>query len=164
MSTMSDGQPAPGDRPPASTVRASDAGRAAARAEDRTSRDAPVGSPGAGLAYGGLAAGALTLVLFVAATAFAFSASLIVIALFGGRIVGLSVLTGMRGPRPQTTRSAIAILFTLVALTVALVATWAAARLTGGVLDLPTYLFDTLGAVVPLSYLLGALGAWWGAG
>lgn len=164
MSRMSDGLSGPGDRPRAGAVRPSDGVGRASDGERRVPRVVQAGSRGAGLAYGGLAAGVLALVLFLAAAVFAFSASLVVIALFGGRIVGLSVRSGTLGASTPVGRTATALLLTLLALTLALVATWAAARLAGGVLDAPTYLLDTLGPVVPLAYLLGALGAWWGAG
>ncbi len=122
------------------------------------------GSVGVGIAYGALA-GLLCALIFVGAAALlAFSAGLVVIALFSGRIVGLSVRTGARDAVSPAARTVAAILLTLLALTLALIATWAVARLTGGVLDLPTYLLDTLGPVVPLCYVLATLGAWWGAG
>ncbi len=174
---MSDGLDGPGDRPPATAPggssggtpvgglrgRGSDAPRAGRGAAHAATPSTEVGSRADGLVRGGLAATGLAVVLFLAATVPAFSAGLVVITFFGGRIVGLSVVGGTRAAVAPRTRALIAIALTLGALVAALAATWAFARLIGGVLDLPTYLLDTLGPVVPLSVAVGALGAWWGA-
>ena len=158
---MSDGTSDPGERPRAADRRTAAAAGSGPRAFERR---AHAGSRGAGALYGGLAAAVLGLVLFVGAALLAFSASLVILALVGGRIVGLSVRSGTLGTQTAAARTMLAVGLTLTALTLALVATWAFARLTGGVLDLPSYLLETLGPVVPASYALGALGAWWGAG
>jgi hypothetical protein len=122
------------------------------------------GSLTAAIAYGGLAAAICGLIFFGFAALLSFSAGLVVVALFSGRIVGLSVRTGAREGVSPATRTSAAILLTLAALTLALLATWGVARLIGGVLGLPDYLLETLGGVVPLSYIVATLGAWWGTG
>ena len=126
----------------------------------------PAGSTGStteAVVYGLVAAALCALLLFVFAALLAFSAGLVVVAFFAGRIVGLSVRSGARSGLPPATRTSVAIVLSLAAITVAMVATWVFARLTGGVLGLGDYLGETLGPIVPLQYMVATLGAWWGS-
>jgi hypothetical protein len=115
------------------------------------------------VAFGLVAAVVCCLILFGFAALASFSAGLVVVALFLGRIVGLSVRSGAGTRVSSAARASAAILLSLGAVTVALVATWAFSRLVGGILGLPEYLGETLGPIVPLAYMLATLGAWWGA-
>ncbi len=120
------------------------------------------GSLARALGHGLVAAAACGLVLFVCAAILAFSAGLLVVALFLGRVVGLSLRSGGGGLSPAV-RAGWATLLSLVAVTVALLATWSFSRASGGVLGPIDYLAETLGAIVPLLYLLAAPAAWWGS-
>lgn len=133
--------------------------------------DRPDGPPATGsagsltqaIAFGLVAAAVCGLILFGFAALASFSAGLVVVALFLGRIVGLSVRSGAGRQVSPAARASAAILLSLGAVTVALIATWAFSRLVGGVLGLPEYFAETLGPLVPLVYMLATVGAWWGA-
>jgi len=130
------------------------------------------------LAYGLVAALACGLLLFGFAALLSFSAGLVVIAFFLGRIVGLSVVSGAQAAipsaRPRTVsapaprgglsgpaRTVIAVVLSVLAISGALAATWLYARSTGGVLGFGDYLAQTLGPIVPLEYIVATLAAWW---
>ncbi len=119
------------------------------------------GSVSEGIAYGLVAGAICALILFSFAALLSFSAGLVVVAFFLGRIVGLSVRAGARESFSSATRTSVAVLISLGAVTVALVATWVFARQTGGVLGPWEYLTETLGPIVPLQYMVATLAAWW---
>jgi hypothetical protein len=126
--------------------------------------DAAADAPGPAMraaAYGLVAAGLTGLLLWVFAAILAFSAGLLVVAFFLGRIVGLSVRSGAGDGLSSAARSSISILWSIGAITVAMVATWLFAGLGGGVLGLGDYLAETLGPIVPLQYMIATLAAWW---
>ncbi len=110
----------------------------------------------------GAAAGVVGAVLLVVSAAYlSFSAGLVVIAIFLGRIVGLTV-RATAGPRISSPgRSALAVVITLAATALAQLATWVIALGEGGVLPLGTYLVETFGPIVPLEFMIGTLAAWW---
>lgn len=110
----------------------------------------------------GLVAAVLTgLLLWVFAAILAFSAGLLVVAFFLGRIIGLSVRSGAGDGLPSAARTSISVLWSIGAITVAMVATWLFAGLSGGVLGLGAYLVETLGPIVPLQYMIATVAAWW---
>lgn len=110
-----------------------------------------------------IAAGAVgAAVLFVFAGPLSFSAGLVVVAVFVGRIVGLAARSGGAGI-DSATRTSVAVLVSLASLTVALVATWAFAVIGGGSLGPIDFLLQTLGPLVPLQYIVATLAAWWSA-
>ena len=125
--------------------------------------DAPVGSIGRAIALG-LGGGAIVAVILVVAAEFAaFTAGLIVIAYFLGRIVGTLVKVGAGPGVSATVRESIAILISLACLAAAHVGMWLLAQALGGVLSLPQYLYDTFGPLVPLEFMIATFAAWWSA-
>ncbi len=174
MSGMTSGSDTPGGADPAR--RADPAGRPGAPATLET----PVRDPATqAIAYGLVAALACGLLLFGFAALLSFSAGLVIIALFLGRIVGLSVVSGAQaavpsaaspraasGPAPRAglsgpARTVVAVVLSVLAISGALVATWLYARSTGGVLPFGDYLAQTLGPIAPLEYVVAPLAAWW---
>ena len=131
------------------------------------------------IAYGLVAALACGLLLFGFAALLSFSAGLVVIAFFLGRIVGLSVVSGAQAAVPSAARpragsapapraelsgparTVVAVVLSVLAISGALVATWLYGRSTGGVLGLGDYLAQTLGPIAPLEYIVATLAAWW---
>jgi hypothetical protein len=99
-------------------------------------------------------------VLFVFAGPLSFSAGLVVVALFVGRIVGQATRAGGAGVEPAA-RTSVAIVVSLVAITVGLLGAWGAAVAEGGSLGPVDYLAATLGPLVPLQYIVATLAAWW---
>jgi hypothetical protein len=159
----------PGDRPPARPVGPtpddrlpegpSAAGRMASEDGD-ADPDAP-GPAMRAVAYGLVAAVLTGFLLWVFAAILAFSAGLLVVAFFLGRIVGLSVRTGAGDGLSSAARTSVSILWSIGAITAAMVATWLFAGLSGGVLGLGEYLVETLGPIVPLQYMIATVAAWW---
>jgi hypothetical protein len=99
-------------------------------------------------------------ILFVFAGPLSFSAGLVVVALFVGRIVGLSTRAGGARVEPAA-RTSVAVVVSLVAVTLGLLAAWASAVAAGGSLGPLDYLNETLGPLVPLQYIVATLAAWW---
>jgi len=94
---------------------------------------------------------------------FAFSAGLVVVGIFAGRIVGLSARLGAGGRVPSDSRVVVALLVTLAWFAVAQIGTWLYARSEGGVLPILDYLLQAFGPVVPLTAIAAVLAAWWSA-
>jgi hypothetical protein len=94
---------------------------------------------------------------------FAFSAGLVIIAIFAGRIIGQSAKAG--GGRVITSDQSVvvALVVTLAWFVVAQFAVWIYARNEGGVLPIVEYLLDAFGPVVPLVAIASVLAAWWSA-
>ncbi len=106
----------------------------------------------------------IALMVYVAlAGPFAFSAGLVIVAIFAGRIIGLSAKAG--GGRAITSDQAVlvALVVTLAWFVLAQVTTWAYARSEGGVLPILDYVLDAFGPVVPLVAIASVLSAWWSA-
>ena len=105
-----------------------------------------------------------TTIFFVLAVWFSFSAGLLIVAIFTGRFIGLFVRAGAAGSLSSPARAAVSMLIFLVALTVAIAATWLAAGLEGGVLPIGAYLDQAYGIpLISLEFMLGTLMAWWSA-
>lgn len=100
-------------------------------------------------------------ILFVFAGPLSFSAGLVVVALFVGRIVGLAARTG--GVVEPAARTSVAIVVSLLAVSVGLLSAWAMAAASGGSLGPVDFLLQTLGPIVPLQYIVATLAAWWTA-
>lgn len=125
--------------------------------------DAPAGSTGRAIGYG-LASGAFVALVLAGAAAFAsFTAGLIVIAYFMGRIVGTLVKLGAGTVVSSTARQSIAMLVSIFWVGVAQVLIWVVAGAEGGVLPLFEYLYETFGPLVPLEFLIATFAAWWSA-
>ncbi len=105
-----------------------------------------------------------TLIFLILAVGFDFSAGLLIVAVFTGRFIGLFVRAGAAGTLSSPARVAVAVAIFLVAMTVAIVVTWLAAGLEGGVLSLGDYLDQAYGTpLISLEFMLGTLMAWWSA-
>jgi hypothetical protein len=122
------------------------------------------GSPVRAIALGVMGAIIGIAIFLVLAIGFAFTAGLVIVAVFTGRFVGLFVRAGAAGSLASPARALLSIVIFLVALSLVLLITWFAARSEGGVLPLGDYLEQAYGTpIVALEYMLGTLMAWWSA-
>lgn len=122
------------------------------------------GTPGRAVAMGGVGAVVGVVVFLVLAIPFAFTAGLVVVAIFMARVVGLLVRAGAAGSLSSPARVVAAVVIVLGGLTVANVALWLWALAEGGVLPLPRYLDEAYGTpLIALQFMLGTLTAWWSA-
>ena len=92
-----------------------------------------------------------------------FSAGLVVIAVFAGRLIGLVTRTAGGPAVSSDARVVMALLITIGWFVVAQVAVWVYARAEGGGLGLLDYLAQTFGPLVPLQLIVAVLVAWWSA-
>lgn len=172
--------PVPGDRPPA--------GRLVRPPSERYAQG-PRAGPGAGADPGGtgiaaptpsalrslapaIAVGVITaLVLVLVAGVLAERGGLLAIAGIGGAALGLlganAAVSSDGRARPsmsrgRATRAAVGL--ALMAVAGGALGTWAYGRIEGGVMDLLSYLWETLGLYVPAQAVVAGLAAAWGAG
>jgi hypothetical protein len=129
----------------------------------RGARIDPTGSPARAVVSGSIAAALAVLVLFIFAGPLSFSAGLVVIAVFAGRLIGLVTKTAAGPSVSSDARVVIALLLTIAWFVVSQVAVWLYARAEGGNLDLLDYLGQTFGPLVPLQLIVAVLIAWWSA-
>lgn len=109
-------------------------------------------------------AAVIALIVYVAFSGpLAFSAGLVIVGIFAGRVIGLSAKAG--GGRAITSDQAVsvALVVTLAWFLAGQLATWIYARNEGGVLGPLDYLLQTFGPVVPLVAIASVLAAWWSA-
>lgn len=140
---------------------------------DRASgrRDEPTGArdeaippgPRWAIGIGVFAALIPSVILVVFASLFGFTAGLVVVGIFVGRIVGISVRGALNSGLSSDARTLVAIVITLAALAISQVAIWLLALREGGDLPLVDFLSQTYGPVVPLEAMLGTIAAWWSA-
>jgi hypothetical protein len=124
----------------------------------------PSGSPGRAIALGALGGLVGVAIFLVLAIGFSFTAGLLVVAIFIGRFVGLFVRSGAGATLSSAARVVTAVAIFLVALLVALVATWLWSRVEGGDLALLDYLDQVYGTpLIALEFMLGTLMTWWSA-
>lgn len=122
------------------------------------------GSPTRAIGMGAVGAIIGIVVFLILAIGYTFTAGLVVVAIFTGRFIGLFVRAGAAGTLGSPARALISIVIFLVALSVAIVATWLVAGLEGGDLALGDYLEQAYGTpIVALEFMLGTLMAWWSA-
>lgn len=125
--------------------------------------DQPAGSIGRAIGLG-LGGGAIVAAILVLAAELAgFSAGLIVIAYFLGRIVGTLVKVGAGPGVAATVRESIAIVISLAWVAAGQVGMWLLGQAVGGVLSLPDYLYQAFGPLVPLQFMIAMFAAWWSA-
>ena len=125
---------------------------------------AAAGSPTRAIGMGIVGALVGVGVFLVLAIAYAYTAGLVVVAIFTGRFIGLFVRAGAAGSLASPARTLVSIVIFLVALTGAILTTWLAAGLRGGDLPLGDYLEQAYGTpIVTLEFMLGTLMAWWSA-
>ena len=160
--------PQPGDRPPEAkgpTVRRQLEVPPSQRYV-QTARGTAAGSEqgGPSLVRGALIGGSvalfLALVLVVLGGLFTFTAGLIVVAVFLGRLTAVGVNAGAGEAGSQASRLAIAVGASLAAIAVAQVGLWLWAGVEGGRLGLFDFLGEVYGALVPLQFLLAGGTAW----
>jgi hypothetical protein len=166
MDQRRDDDPTPGERGP---------GRRLDRAPgDRFTPPAPdvPDDGGAGFAGGSIAraaawatpAAVIALIVYDAFSGpLAFSAGLVIIGIFAGRVIGLSAKAGGGGAITSDQAVSVALVVTLAWFLVSQAATWLYARNEGGVLAPIDYLLQTFGPVVPLVAIASVLAAWWSA-
>ena len=129
----------------------------------RGARIDPTGSPARAVVSGTIAAAIAALVFLIFAGPLSFSAGLVVIAIFAGRLIGLVTKTAAGPAVSSDARVVVALLLTIGWFVVAQVAVWLYARAEGGNLDLLDYLGQTFGPLVPLQLIVAVLIAWWSA-
>lgn len=130
---------------------------------DPTAAGADEASPGRAIAFGVLGGGIVALILVVAAALLAFTAGLIVIAYFMGRVVGSVIKAAAGSTLPSTVRESAAILISVGWIAVSWIAVWLVSLREGGILPLGDYLAQTFGPLVPLEFMIATLAAWWSA-
>ncbi|MBM4408388.1 MAG: hypothetical protein FJ038_07295 [Chloroflexi bacterium] len=92
-----------------------------------------------------------------------FSAGLVVIAVFAGRVIGIVVRT-TAGPNVSSdARIVIVLLLTIAWFVAAQAGVWLYARAEGGALPLFDFLAQVFGPLVPLQLMAAVLVAWWSA-
>src|SRR5258706_1806563 len=157
----------PGDRPPASrrlerppSERYAPGGDASAQG---SSAAEPTGSLERPIAFA-IPAALIGLAVYVGfAGPLAFSAGLVVVAIFAGRTIGLAARAGAGQAVPSDQRMRLAVGIALAWFVLAHLAVWLYARNEGGVLPILDYLLETFGLIVPLSGIAAVLAAWWSA-
>jgi hypothetical protein len=132
----------------------------------------PASDGEAGFAAGSMAraaawaapAAVISLVVYVAFSGpLAFSAGLVIIGIFAGRVIGVSAKAGGGGAITSDQAVSVALVVTLGWFVMSQLATWIYARNEGGVLGPIDYLLQTFGPVVPLVAIASVLAAWWSA-
>lgn len=123
----------------------------------------PTGSSLRAVASGTIAAVLAGAVFLVFAGPLSFSAGLVVIAVFAGRLIGLVVRTSAGPAISSDARTVVAMLLTIAWFVGAQVGVWLYARAEGGALGLFDYLGQTFGPLVPLQLFVAVGIAWWSA-
>jgi hypothetical protein len=120
-------------------------------------------SPARGVAYAVMAAllGAIGIVIL--GGGLAVSAGLLMVAAVTGWGVGIAIVAGAGERLARSTRRVLAVVIAVDAVVVAQLGLWLVALAEGGVLDLPAYLAQTFGILVPAQVVLAAGAAWWRA-
>ena len=121
------------------------------------------GSIGRSVAFAIGAALSALVVYAVLAGPFAFTAGLVVVGIFAGRVIGLSARAGGGVAITSDQSVLIAIVTTIGWFVLAQVSAWVFARSEGGVLPIIEFLLDVFGPVVPLVAIASVLAAWWSA-
>jgi hypothetical protein len=111
---------------------------------------------------GSLTAAIIALVLALLGGPASFSAGLVVVAFFMGRLVGAMVRAGGGETLSSPARVTLAILISLAGIAAGQLGIWVFSRTEGGVLDVATYL-GSFGPLVPLEFMIATLSAWWAA-
>ena len=86
-----------------------------------------------------------------------------IVAIFAGRVIGMSARAGGGRVLTPDRRVVVALLVTLSWYVAAQAAVWLYARSEGGVLPIGDYLLQTFGPIVPLVAIASVLAAWWSA-
>jgi hypothetical protein len=150
----------PGDRRPGGGPRlqAPPSQRYAATAADDQPADEP--SEARGVVLATLVAAFCAAILVVLGGAFDFTAGLIVVAFFLGRLTAIGMTVGAGRSVSTARRMAASIAISLLAVLVAQLALWAWGRAEGGTLGPVDFLAQTYGVLVLLELLLAGGAAW----
>lgn len=169
--------PVPGDRPPARRLSRPPSDRYAPREGGDTGERSSPASPASRASalrslVPSMAVGAVTsLLLVLIGGVLAERSGLLAIAGIGGAVVGLLAANAAVSPdglappamsRGRATRLAIGLGIAVVA--AGALGTWGYGRLEGGVMDPLSYLWETMGLLVPAQAAIAAAAAAWGAG
>ncbi len=139
---------------------------------DRYGQSAPPASADGAVSSGSLVRAALfaipaaviALAVYVGlAGPLSFTAGLVVVAIFAGRMIGLSAKAGGGTAVTSDRAVVIALVITLAWFAGAQVSTWLFAQSEGGVLPPLDYLGQVFGPIVPLVAVSSVLAAWWSA-
>jgi hypothetical protein len=159
----------PGDRPPAgrlptgaARLDAPPSQRYVLAARSGAGAEAEAGGPSLarGAVIGSIVAGFVAALLVVLGTVFDYTAGLIIVAGFLGRLTAVGVTSGAADAGTSAKRLALSVGISLIAIAAAQVGLWLGAGLQGGVLGLTDYLDEVYGALVPLQFLLAGGIAW----
>ena len=168
-----------GDRPPSGRLDRPPSDRYVTRAAaGGPSSSGVLGAPtartssAAGVVGKAIVAGVVTaIVLVIVGGVLAEHRGLLAIAGLGGAAIGLLVARGAASPdgtmKPVFTRrqaARIAAGLALATVVGAALGTWAYGRLEGGVMDPVTYLWETMGLLLPAEAVIAMIAAAWGAG
>jgi hypothetical protein len=137
-------------------------GRMRSRRPPAVAEDQPPPSPTRALGLGSLTAAILAVVLAVLGGPASFSAGLVIVAFFMGRLVGAMVRVGAGDTLSSPARVVLAILISLAGIGAGQLGIWVFSRTEGGVLDVASYL-GSFGPLVPLEFMVATLSAWWAA-
>jgi hypothetical protein len=120
-------------------------------------------SPTKAVVSGSIAAVIALVVFLIFAGPLSFAPGLVVIAIFAGRLIGLTVKSAAGPTLSSDARTVTAMLLTLGWFAAAQVGIWLYARSEGGALGLFDYLGQVFGGLVPLQAIAAVLIAWWSA-
>src|SRR5262249_27684465 len=134
----------PGDRPPASRqLDRPPSDRYAPPPTTEAAPSGPTGSIARSAAFAATAAVIAMIVYVVFAGPLAFSAGLVIIAIFAGRVIGQTAKVGAGTALTSDQRVVIALVVTIAWFVVTQIAVWLFARSEGGVLAPVDYLLET---------------------
>ena len=125
----------------------------------------PLGQPSQTRAFvsGTIAAVIALIVFLIFAGPLSFAPGLVVIAIFAGRLIGLSVKSAAGATVSSDGRTVIAMVISLGWFAASQLGIWAFARSEGGALGLLDYLAQVFGPLVPIQAIAVVLVAWWSA-
>lgn len=130
---------------------------------EATAAPPPAGSLARAVAFSTIAALIAMGIYLLFAGPLAFSAGLVIVAIFAGRVIGQTAKVGAGSALTSDQRIVVALVITIAWFVVTNVAVWLYAQSEGGVLPIVDYLLETFGPVVPLGGVAAVLAAWWSA-
>jgi hypothetical protein len=150
----------PGDRRPAAVRLAVPPSQRYVRTARATEPPGDEPSEARGFVLAALVAAFCGAILVVLGGAFDFTAGLIVVAFFLGRLTAVAMKTGAGGSISTVRRLGSSVLISLIAVLLAQLGLWAWAAAEGGVLGPVDFVAQTYGVLVLLELLLAGGAAW----